>query len=175
MDIASGLAAAGNALGIAKALRDVEKLYDVASVRSQITDLMESLTDTRLALAEAKETIADAHAEIARLKKTEKDRASLVEGYGGYFFNMNEAGEPIGFPVCPKCNDIDDRIVQLVQNIAVDAAKCPVCSNEYKPVTCYLSHGGTLLEKYQADRRAKSEALNRQMQSVNKRGSWMTR
>lgn len=50
MDIVGGLAAASQALGIAKALRGIEKDYDAATYRAQIAELIDALTDAKLAL-----------------------------------------------------------------------------------------------------------------------------
>ena len=163
MDITGGLAAASSALGIAKSLRDIEKSYDTATARVKIVDLMEALADTRLALMDAKEQIADKDAEIERLSKTEADRSKLLTGDGGYNYMRNDAGRPDGFPVCPKCDEVDSRLICLVQNKAVDAAKCPACANEYQPVTCYLTEGGTLVTQRDERRRQIQAEQSRSM------------
>jgi hypothetical protein len=163
MDITGGLAAASSALGIAKSLRDVEKSYDAATYRAKIADLMEALTDTRLALVEAKEDLAGKNSEIERLKMTAIDRSALIEGAGGYKYRANEQGRHDGFPVCPKCDEVDGRLIYLVQNKLVDAAKCPACANEYQPVTCYFPDGSTLVSKRDEGRRQVQAKQNRAM------------
>jgi uncharacterized protein YihD (DUF1040 family) len=135
------------ALKAAKAWRDVEKAFEAAGFRAQLADVIDALTDAKLALADAKEQQSVKDTEIARLKHTIADRNALVEGEGGYKYAVGNNGTPIGFPVCPKCDQIDGRLIHLVQNGAADSAKCPGCDKDYRPVTCFLEGGETLLNR----------------------------
>jgi hypothetical protein len=144
VDPSSVIASVSTALKAAKAWRDVEKAFEAAGFRAQLADVIDALTDAKLALAEAKETQSTKDAEILRLKQTIADRGSLVIGEGGYKYAVGLNGAPMGFPVCPKCDQIDGRLIHLVQNGPVDQAKCPGCDNVYTPVTCFLESGETL-------------------------------
>lgn len=142
MDVISGLAAASQALGIARGLRTIEKGYDAATYKAQIADLINSLTDAKIALSDAKDTLAERDKEIARLKANFELKSGLVKGIGDYNFLANEDGRPVGYPVCPKCENVDGRIIQLKEHEASGKARCPACSDVYNPVVCYLASGG---------------------------------
>lgn len=150
MDIISGIAAVTSALGIAKTLREVEKSYDEATYKIQISDLIGALTDAKLAMADAKEKMAEQDREITRLKDSFEKQRDLYVGPGDYKFFKNDKGVPSGFPICPRCEAKEGRLVQLKQDNVIIQAKCPVCSNIYRPVECFVprTEGGptTLLQ-----------------------------
>lgn len=152
MDIAAGIAAVTQGLGIAKALRGIEKSYDEATFKAKIAEVIESLTDAKLALAEAKENMAEREKEIQRLKESFLLREKLVQDRGDYKYIANEYGEPIGYPICPKCEVVDGRIVQLKQDGGLIKGRCPACATAFSPLTAYYS------KKEQAARNAERQA-----------------
>ena len=158
MDIASGISAVTQGLSIARALRSIEKTYDEATYKARIAEVIESLTDAKLALAEAKDQLAQKNVEIHRLKSDFKTRAELVTGRGDYKYFANNAGEPGGYPVCPRCETLDGRIVQLKQDGGMIHGRCPACSTKLSPITGYLSQREreqrAVEEKLQADHHA---------------------
>ena len=154
MDIISGISAATQALNIAKALRSIERDYDAASYKSQITDLIVSLTETKLALSDAKDQLADRDQEIVRLKASFEDKSNLKKGIGDYSYKTDEQGNLRGYPVCPRCEEVDGRIVQTKETDHSSKSSCPACSKVYTPVVCYLPVGSGFLtrqEKEEAD------------------------
>lgn len=175
MDILGGIAAASQALGIAKALRGIEKDYDAATYKVQIVDLIDALSNAKLALVDARENTAELEAEIARLRASFDAKAKLVKGAGDYSYFTDDDGKPIGFPACPGC-EAGGRIVQLKQDGPTETARCPTCDKSHSPVTCYLPGGGTLRED---ELRRQSEAFERanarfQQRSFGRDG-WMAR
>ena len=154
MDIVGGIAAASQALGIAKALRGIEKDYDAATYKAQIADLINALTDARIALADAKEVMADRDKEVERLKSNFAVKATLVKADGDYEFFADEDGNPVGYPTCPTCQPVRGLVVQLKQKGHSQSAWCPVCSNSFGPVECFLPKGSayrTVAEKENAE------------------------
>ena len=174
MDIGAGIAAATQALGIAKALRTIEKSYDEATYKAQMSELICALSDAKLSLSEAREELAEKDKEIERLKASFEVRESLVKGPGDYKFFTDSDGHPVGFPICPRCEAADGRIVQLKQDNVIIQAKCPVCSTPYRPVECFLPQpvGGpaTLLEKDRLEREAESRRVSAALRNS---GGWM--
>ncbi|QSR18985.1 hypothetical protein [Novosphingobium sp. KA1] len=142
MDIASGIAAVTQGLGIAKALRGIEKSYDEATYRAKVAEVIEALTDAKLALAEAKEVMAGKDREISRLKIAFEDNGKLAKGPGDYDYKTDDEGRPIGYPICPKCQPTSGRIVQLKQKIHHYVGQCPVCESSFSPVTAFLRYDG---------------------------------
>ena len=70
MDVIGGLTAVSQAIGIAKELKQIDRTIDDASFRLKIADLIESLAETKIALADAKEEIAKHKREIRKLNET---------------------------------------------------------------------------------------------------------
>jgi hypothetical protein len=142
MDIASGIAAVTQGLSIAKALRSIEKTYDEATAKAKIAEIIDALTDAKLALAEAKEGLADRDREIERLRAAFAAQGKLVTGPGDYMYKSDAEGRPLGYPTCPKCQAVDGRIVQLKQNIHYHTGQFPVCESSFRPVTAILHYTG---------------------------------
>jgi hypothetical protein len=176
MDLASGIAAATQALGIAKTLRSVEKSYDQATYKAQLADLMSALADAKLALTDAREALSAKDKEIAELKTSFAAQAELIVSDGGYKFFRSESGQPVGFPVCPNC-ELDGKLVQLKQNGAVTQARCPACMTEYQPVTCFLppeQNGDvTLLAREQRLKKERQDRTNAALARLNSRSGWV--
>jgi hypothetical protein len=173
MDLAAGIASAKAALDIAKTLKNINKSYDEASLKADITALIEKLSDARIALVEAKEGIFDRDREIESLKNAQAERKNLIKAEGGYLYRLNEGGKPEGFPICPKCDAKDSRLVNLVEFKVGDHGQCPVCDSEYSPVTCYLADGSTLKEQQVEKRKRRTEELNRRIANLNRDSNWM--
>lgn len=174
MDIGSGLAAAGNALTIAKTLKSIDKDYDAATYKMKIIELIDALTDAKLALAEAKEKLAENARKIVELIDNTQRRERLLSGEGGYQYRSNANGERQGYPVCPRCLSDQSKITALVQNVRVDAAKCPSCRTEYQPITCYIppsENNGletTAWAQHIANREEQSRKTNEALERINR-------
>lgn len=143
VDLLAGITALSEGIGIAKALRGISKDYDSATHRAQVAEMLDLLTDAKLAMAEAKETLAERDKEIARLKASFEAKADLVKADGDYEYFADENGNPVGYPTCPKCQPLHGRIVQLKQKVYVETASCPACSEVFAPVTCFLPQGSS--------------------------------
>jgi hypothetical protein len=146
---------------------------------AQLTDLLEKLTDARLALVDAREALAERDATIQGLKKNFEERGALVKGDGDYSYLLNSGGERAGLPICPKCEALHQRHVQTKQHIQIDAAKCPACDAEFKPVTCYVpasENGGletTTVDQYRERERQRRAENNAKIARLNSERSWM--
>jgi hypothetical protein len=173
MDVLGGIAATKTAMDIAKTLKDINKSFDEATYKANMTELIENLSEARLALVEAKEQIFNKDREIEALKELNVERKNLVKGEGGYSYLTNDEGRPIGFPVCPKCDAVDGRLIQLVEHLKGNVGKCPACANEYKPVTCFLPTGGTLWEQQIAQSKRRSEEMSRRMAEMQQAKSYL--
>ncbi len=142
MDLVAAAGGLSHAINIAKTVRDADKALDKATLKAQMADVMDKATDAKFALSEAREQIANRDAEIARLRAAFEERVDLVLGDGDYKFRTNENGDAIGYPMCPKCETLDGRIVQLKQHRHGLAAQCPACSSVFEPVACYVEAEG---------------------------------
>lgn len=170
MDIATGLAAASQAIGITKTLRNIEKDYDVAAFKGQIADLMIALSDAKMALSDARDAIAERDKEVARLKESFAERATLKQGAGDYSYHTDDNGRVIGYPVCPKCETVEGRISTLKQDKSHWIGTCPACSSTFNPVTYYLPYReGEPRTKFERDaiaRKAQAEQRRHKVRRV---------
>jgi hypothetical protein len=139
MDIASGLTAAAQAIGIARTIRDVDKAYDAVVLKSQIVDLMDKLNDVRAALQDAQDELREKDAKITALGVLVDKRASTI-GVGPYRYpeSKEEPGKPVGYPYCPRCDEVDHRMIHTVRNNGVRGAFCPQCKNVYTDAGRYF-------------------------------------
>ena len=144
-------------------MKDIEQSYDLAHLKAKIAEIYESLSEAKMALVDAKEEIAELEIEIARLKQMVDDRSDLIAGDGGYKYAVGDNSHPLGFPVCPKCDQIDGRLIHLVQDGDVKQAKCPACATLFNPVTCYLPGGDTLVAVRDRRRKAMQEESSRKL------------
>lgn len=128
MDIMTGLAAAAQALDIAKNLRELEKGFDQAEFKLRIAELYSALSDAKIALADAKEALAAKDAEIGRLKATQGSKMPVVK-YRSYSFGIGPDGKSIGRPFCPVCESRGLQI-QIVRGSSTQD-HCPSCKAIY--------------------------------------------
>jgi hypothetical protein len=142
MDIAAGIGAVSSALTIAQTLRGIDKSYGDATYKAQLAELIVALADAKLAMAEAKEDLAGKDKEIERLKASFEAKAALVAGDGGYNYLADASGNPVGYPVCPKCEQVNGRIMQTKEHENSGKSRCPACNDVYTPVVCYINQGG---------------------------------
>jgi hypothetical protein len=77
MDFFGILAAAGQALCIIKELRDIERNFDAASYKSQMTELYSNVSELRMALTDARE---DLHAKGREIEELKSKIASMQSG-----------------------------------------------------------------------------------------------
>lgn len=94
MDLMSGLAAASQAIQIAKDLRGIDRSIDDAGYKLALADLTEKLADTKIALSQAKELIAERDEQIRELKAKLK---------------AHESGDQ-----CPSCRTGAMRVIRKV-------------------------------------------------------------
>lgn len=157
MDLMAGIGAVTQAIGIAKTLKQVEQAYDEATYKVKIADLIDALTDAKLALAEAKESMSAKEAEIRNLQAAFAKLGELIEADGDYKYFVDENGNPRGYPICPKCEH-SGSIVQLKQAGKAAQARCPVCATTFDPVVSHLPTGETGI---QAESRRITEGYER--------------
>lgn len=107
MEIGAALTALSNALSLAKTLRGIERDYDLASVRAQMAEIYDALTDARIALADAKGIIAERDLQIKELQ-------------GGPM-----PGEP-----CPYCGERAMRMTRQMMHGQWEEWTCGACEKK---------------------------------------------
>jgi len=173
MDIASGLAATGNAISLIKTIREADSAYDSATLKSQLADVMSELSDAKLAQIEMVERIRELESELARLQMADEQIGELIE-VNGYRYSVT-GDVPRGWPACPKCLAAEKRITYLVQEGKYNSAKCPLCESQYDPVDHYHADGRSTAEIRREQRARSSAEQNAKINRLTRRNSWMNR
>jgi DNA-directed RNA polymerase subunit M/transcription elongation factor TFIIS len=137
VDIPGTLAVLGQAIGIAKDLREIEKGLDVGEFKAKMAELYGSLADVKMALADAQEELRAKDKIIADLRTNFEKKAELVE-VNGYKYERGPNGQPQGLPFCPRCEQNLGRYYRLAQTTGPRGqVKCPECKSDYTHVTGY--------------------------------------
>jgi hypothetical protein len=102
MDWAVALAAAGQAVSIAKDLREIGKGLGEAETKLKLAELYTNLGDVKMALVDAQTEMRENDREIDDLRKSFELRATLVER-GDFKFFAGPDGRAKGMAICPRC------------------------------------------------------------------------
>jgi hypothetical protein len=121
--------AAGETL---KALQDIDHAIDKAELKSKLADAIGNLADVRIALADMRDDFDVKDAEIAKLKAAFALRSDLVESDGYKYRVSAEKPDGFGWPMCPRCESVDGRLILTVGTSYRGAGcRCPQCKAEY--------------------------------------------
>jgi hypothetical protein len=138
VDIAAGLAAATQAVSIARVMRDVEKAYDAVALKGQIIDLMDKLNDVRSALQDARDALDDKDRELVQLREGMALRATTVLDRGfRYTADPKDPTQPVGAPFCSRCDTVDGRLILTVRGQGRGTV-CPQCKTNFDGARRYL-------------------------------------
>jgi hypothetical protein len=102
MDVMAGLAALGQAINIAKFVREADHALQGAELKAKLTELYDKLADARMALLDARDELAANNTEIVRLGEALKFKAEKTARINGLVYELEE-GRPVVYPFCPKC------------------------------------------------------------------------
>jgi len=132
MDIIAGLAAAKQAVDIARALRDLDNALDQVALKGQIIDLMDKLNEVRGALQDAYDELRERENTIEQLRSSLAIRATTIERNGFRYPESKEApGHPAGYPYCLRCDHVDNRLIPTVNNPKGRGTVCAQCNAIY--------------------------------------------
>lgn len=131
IDFAALLSSTSAAIGVAKAVSEAKGAYDQADLKLQMAEILSTLADVKIALAEAQSEGKAKDDEISRLKEAFAFQGTVVEYYG-WKFPATKHGEPYGTPFCPRCIEKDGRFtVTRPTGNGYAAVSCPMCSTKY--------------------------------------------
>lgn len=166
MDLTAALGAVSTALGVAKAIKEIDAAYDKAAYKVQIAELMSSLADVKIAVLEGQEELRAKDNEIARLTAAIADKSSLVDGPGGYKWVDRGNGLRLGYPVCPSCLEASGRQVLLKQAGGKISVECPLCDKAFSPVEFFHEPDNQGKQLTETERRENAKASIRRVSSV---------
>ncbi|MFL5015607.1 MAG: hypothetical protein ACJ8EW_05355 [Rhizobium sp.] len=138
VDITATLAVLGQAIGIAKDLREIDKGLDAGEFKAKMAELYGSLADVKMALADAQEELRAKDKTIAELRANFERKGEFVERHG-YKYSAGPGGRPQGEPFCPRCEQNLGKFHRLAHHgAAYGQLRCPECKSDYNHIEIFL-------------------------------------
>lgn len=129
------IAILGSALGSIKTATDIAKLIkdsgtslEKAEVKLQIAELISSLADIKMELANVQTILIEKDQDITELRNLLNTKESIVWSKPYYFVRQ---GEEENGPFCQRCYDSEQRLIRL-QGGGTNLWKCLSCKSSYK-------------------------------------------
>lgn len=110
-DIAVAVGSVKSAIEIAKLLKDSADSFDKAEVKLQLAELIGSLADAKMQIAEIQEALIESDKEKKELIDKLNLKENLIYEKPYYFKKINEQ-EKDG-PFCQLCYDKDSKLIRL--------------------------------------------------------------
>ena len=111
IDIAVAVSSVKSAIEIAKVLKDSSDSFDKAEFKLQLAELIGSLADAKMQIAEIQEALIESDKEKKELINELNLRENLIYEKPYYFKKLNE-GEKDG-PFCQLCYDKNSKLIRL--------------------------------------------------------------
>lgn len=133
MDLTSSITAAltgiKSASDIAKLIKDSGASLEAAETKFQLAELLGSLADAKIEIANIKEIILEKETTIQQLKsqlEVEKD----VAWEDPYYYRILDDKKKDG-PFCQKCYDTDKKLIRLQSPDKNGFWKCEACQSSF--------------------------------------------
>ena len=110
IDIAIAVRSVKSAIEIAKLLKDSADSFDKAEVKLQLAELIGSLADAKMQIAEIQEALIDSDREKKALLNKLNLKENLV--YEKPYYWKKDGGNKEG-PFCQLCYDKNDKLIRL--------------------------------------------------------------
>ena len=139
MDLAAALSVLGQAIGLAKDLKEIDAGFNLAAMKANAADLYGSLADVKMALTDARDDLREKDDEIVRLRSAFAFGGTLVE-YHGYKYEAKADGSPRGTPYCPRCEQNLGRYYRLTPSTKLHErgdSECPECKSQYRHIESF--------------------------------------
>ncbi len=114
MDIPIAITTITQAIGLAKAIKEMDASLLVAEYKGKMADITSALADVKIALSDAKVRISELE---AQLKLANSPNVNLIK-LSGYSYDKDEDGKPLGKAYCPACEQKQKILVKLEQDLA---------------------------------------------------------
>ncbi|EHW0643083.1 TPA: hypothetical protein N2811_004655 [Vibrio parahaemolyticus] len=124
------LGSIGQAISLAKRLREISKNIEDAEFKNLLADLNLELADTKLALADVMEQNSQLKLEVNELKNSQGSNLSQLEFRGFAYYSASDDG-----PFCSACYETKNQQVRLSKVSGTFRTfghhKCPSCKQYY--------------------------------------------
>ncbi|MGF1850533.1 hypothetical protein L4C44_01410 [Vibrio satsumensis] len=124
------LGSIGQAIGLAKRLREISKNIEDAEFKNLLADLNLELADTKLALADVMEQNYQLKSEVNELKNSQGNNLNQLIFKEFAYYTQDEDG-----PFCSACYEVKNQQIRLAKVTGSFATfghhKCPSCDEYY--------------------------------------------
>ena len=129
--IAAALNSLKTAADIVKFIRESDLSIERAELKLKLADLVGALAEAKIELTEVQDILSAKDKKIAELEEAFQSKDELVRRNDAYY-QIDEAGNPIGLPYCLRCWENDHKRRQLVY-VANDRFTriCTACGHRY--------------------------------------------
>lgn len=127
VSIIATIAAIKNSIDIVKAVKDADYDLDKAILKEKIAVLVDSLLEAKIQASESLDLLQEKDLRITELEALLKFKSKLKRKDNKYY-EVDENGESIGEPYCPRCWEIDKNPTYLLQ-IEENYFRCANCKN----------------------------------------------
>ncbi|MGR5258642.1 hypothetical protein ACPV5Q_01610 [Vibrio astriarenae] len=125
--ISSVLGSVKTATEIAKMLKDSHVSLEKAEVKLQFAELISSLADAKIEIAEIRELLQEKDQIIKRLKSETKIKGQMIWRDPVYYLQTERGKEG---PFCPQCYDSTSKLIRL-QTYQRDHWQCMTCDKGF--------------------------------------------
>ncbi len=129
--ISAALSSVKAATDIAKLIRDSGVTLEKAEIKLKLADLISTLADARIQIAEIKESLTDKDAQIKELLSKFEIEGKITWESPYYWLT---AGDGKQGPFCQRCYDKDGTLIRLQGNNN-SYWQCKACSSDYRDRT----------------------------------------
>ena len=139
-DVVTAVGSIKSAIDIAKVLKDGADTFDKAEVKLQLAELISSLADAKMQMAEVQELLLESNAEKKDLLNKLNQKKKITYEKPSYF-KINDDNSKDG-PYCQNCYDANEKLIRL-QGGKNDVWTCNQCKNTYKGSRYVPYHAST--------------------------------
>lgn len=112
---------------IAKLIKDSDFSLEKAEIKLKLAELISSLADAKIEVADVQHALLDKDEEIRKLAAALEVKESLVYQKPSYWLDDNES---LDGPFCQRCYDVERRLVRL-QDDGGGQWECMACKSEF--------------------------------------------
>ncbi len=130
IDIAVAVGSVKSAIEIAKLLKDSTNSFDKAEIKLQLAELISSLADAKMQIAEIREVLIESDKEKKELEKKLNQKENLFFDRPYYLIQQKDDNKTDG-PFCQICYDNHQKLIRLHDSSILGAWNCPICNQNF--------------------------------------------
>jgi len=129
IDIAVAVGSVKSAIEIAKLLKESTDSFDKAEVKLQLAELIGSLADAKMQIAEIQEELIKSDKVKKGLEEKLYQKENLFFERPYYLIKQNEDKDD--GPFCQICYDDNNKLIRLHNSLILGAWNCPICKQNF--------------------------------------------